>query len=169
VGTSVFGDFVVALTMGAVFRIAAQAADIGQAQTFKAVTSGDTYASGTDQVFVDHAVALKPFAPVDLAAAFNIGGDLVISWTRRDRFGLTLTSGHDIVMSEATESYSVDILSGGSPHTVLRTLASSTPTVTYTAAQIVTDFGSPPPSFDVRVYQISAVVGRGYPAEGTLP
>jgi hypothetical protein len=168
VGTGVFGDMVVALTVGAVFRIAAQAGDIGQTQTFKAVTSGDTFDSGVDQVFVDHAVALKPFSPAELAAAFS-GGDLVITWTRRDRFGLTLTSGVDIVMSEATEAYSVDILSAALPHDVLRTLTSSTPTVTYTAAQITADFGSPPTSFDVRVYQISAVVGRGYPAEGTLP
>lgn len=169
VGSGVFGDMVVALTTGAVFRLQAQAADIGQMQTFKAITSGDTFASGTDQVFVDHAVALKPFSPVSLRAAFNLGGDLVIRWTRRDRFGLTLTSGHDIVMSEAVEAYEVVIGDGASPDGVARTLTATTPTVTYTAAQIVADFGSPPTSFDVRVYQISAVVGRGYPAEGTLP
>lgn len=169
VGTGVFGDMVIALTVGAVFRIAAQAGDIGQTQTFKAVTSGNTYASGTDQVFVDHAVALKPFSPVALEAAFNLGGDLVITWTRRDRFGLTLTSGHDIVMSEAVEAYEIDIGDGASPNGVARTLTAATPTATYTAAQIVADFGSPPTSFDIRVYQMSAVVGRGYPAEGTLP
>jgi hypothetical protein len=160
---------VVALTTGAVFRLQAQASDIGQTQTFKAVTSGDTFASGTDQVFVDHAVALKPFAPVDLVAAFNIGGDLVISWTRRDRFGLTLTSGHDIVMSEAVEAYEVDIGDGASPNGVARTLSASAGTVTYTAAQIVTDFGSPPTAFDVSVYQLSAAVGRGYALEGVVP
>jgi hypothetical protein len=38
----------------------------------------------------------------------------------------------------------------------------TTTTTIYTAAQQVTDFGSPQSSVLVNVYQLSAVLGRGY-------
>jgi len=52
--------------------------------------------------------------------------------------------------------------------TVKRTLTTTSPTVTYSAAQQVTDFGAAQSSVTVRVYQLSAVVGRGYPAVASI-
>lgn len=73
-------------------------------------------------------------------------------------------SGVDIPLSEAVESYSIDIYAPDSPHTIVRTIAASTPTATYTAAQQSTDFGSDSAGhLLLAVYQISATVGRGYP------
>lgn len=168
VGTGLAGDLIIGLTMGNLFRIPMQTSDIGLLEYYKAVSIGLSYSSGTDSSFTDHAIALKPFAGCFLRGAMS-GSDLVISWIRRDRIGQTLASGIETLMSEASESYSIDIMSGTSPETVKRTLTSSTSTVTYHAADIVTDFGTPPSEFDVRVYQLSAVVGRGYPLEGTVP
>ena len=68
-------------------------------------------------------------------------------------------------MSETGESYEVDILSG---LTVLRTLSSSTANVTYTSAMQTADFGGPPSSLSIAIYQISSTVGRGSPAAATL-
>lgn len=51
---------------------------------------------------------------------------------------------------------------------VVRTLTSSTTSVIYTAADQTTDFGAPVPEVTVRVYQLSAIVGRGTPAEATI-
>jgi hypothetical protein len=51
--------------------------------------------------------------------------------------------------------------------TVVRTITGlSTPTATYTSAQQTTDFGSPQAEVFVRVYQVSATVGRGHYLEG---
>ena len=50
----------------------------------------------------------------------------------------------------------------------LRLLTATTQTVTYTAAQQTTDFGSPQSSINVKVYQISSTVGRGFPVSGAL-
>jgi hypothetical protein len=48
-------------------------------------------------------------------------------------------------------------------------LTATSQTVTYTAAQQASDFGSPiPDSVIVRIYQRSALVGRGYVTEATL-
>jgi hypothetical protein len=158
--------------MGNLFRIGGSNAGIGVASTYRAVTIGQAFTAGIDQVFTPKGLALKPFSPVYLKGVFDVGtGDLDISWIRRDRFGLTLRSGVDIVMSEATETYQIDIVNGAaSPPGVVRTLSvTGSRSVTYTAAQQATDFGSAQSSYDVLVYQMSAVVGRGYPVEGTIP
>lgn len=169
VGTGTSADFVVGLTMGNVFRIAGNNAGIGVATVYRAVTIGKAITAGVDQDFTPRGIALKPFSPVDLVGAFS-GSDLVINWIRRDRFGLPLTSGIPVGLSEATEAYQVDIIDTlTSPNGVVRTIASTTPTVTYTAAQQITDFGSALTEYDVAIYQMSAVVGRGDPLEGTVP
>ena len=67
--------------------------------------------------------------------------------------------------SEAAQSYALEILSGS---TVLRTLSVTTTTALYAAADETADFGSPQTSLSVRLYQLSAAVGRGYPALATL-
>jgi hypothetical protein len=51
---------------------------------------------------------------------------------------------------------------------VVRTVAAASPTVTYTAAQQTADFGSVQSAIAVRVYQLSATVGRGAPLEKTI-
>jgi hypothetical protein len=63
-----------------------------------------------------------------------------------------------VPLAEDTESYEVDVLDG---ITVKRTLASSTPSVIYTAAQQAADFGSVQSACSVKVYQLGAVHGRG--------
>ena len=51
---------------------------------------------------------------------------------------------------------------------VVRTVATTTATVTYSAADQTSDGITPGDPVDVRIYQISATVGRGYPLEDTL-
>lgn len=110
-------------------------------------------------------VGYRPFSPCQIAGAKS-GSDIVISWIRRDRSPASDSWDQtEIPMSESSESYEVDILSGS---TVLRTLASSTPNVTYTSAMQIADFGSAPSSLSIAVYQISTTVGRGSPAAATL-
>ena len=51
---------------------------------------------------------------------------------------------------------------------VVRTISSTTPTASYSAAQQVADFGSAQSSVSVRVYQLSASVGRGWPGAAII-
>jgi hypothetical protein len=167
VGMSQAGDRFVLLD-AAVMRVASNLGALGASRPHKAVLVGQTIDDASAVSFSADGVALMPYSPVHVEGAWD-SGDLVISWIRRDRFGQELQPGFEIPMSEASESYEIDILDGGSPETVLRTLTATTTTVTYTAAQIGSDFGSPAPeSVTVRVYQISAQIGRGYVAEATL-
>jgi len=49
-----------------------------------------------------------------------------------------------------------------------RTLSATAPSILYAASDETLDFGSTQSSFAVRLYQISAAVGRGLPATATL-
>lgn len=149
-------------------RIPMSLSDRGAERIYKAVSINKAYSSGIDQTFVGRAVALKPFSPVDIAGARDISDDLTITWTRRGRLGQELPDGADIPLSEESEAYEIDILDDSTGGTVLRTLNATTTTVVYSAAQQVTDFGSAQPSVTVRIYQMSASVGRGTPGEATI-
>jgi len=110
-------------------------------------------------------VGYRPFSPCQIAGALS-GGDIVLAWIRRDRSPAADSWDQtEIPMSEASESYEVDILSGS---TVLRTLSSTSASVTYTSAMQIADFGSAPSSLSINVYQLSSTTGRGSPAAATL-
>ena len=106
-----------------------------------------------------------PYAPVHVTAALS-GSDIDLAWVRRTRVGGDMLPGTGTVpLAEQSEAYEVDILAapGGS---VKRTLTGlSTPAATYTAAEIAADFGTMPANLSVLVYQISAIVGRGFARE----
>jgi hypothetical protein len=75
-----------------------------------------------------------------------------------------MRDGLDEAFSESSLAFEVDIMNGMS---VVRTLATSVESVTYTAAQQVTDFGSTQSSVTVRVYQMG-LYGRGYVTQATV-
>ena len=102
---------------------------------------------------------LKPLSPAHVRG-LRSAGDLAISWVRRTRIGGDNWDAAEVPLGEEAERYEVDILDGA---TVKRTLAAATPAVTYTAAQQTADFGAPQSSLSLRVFQLSAVFGRGTP------
>lgn len=162
IGTAQLGDTVVLVSGAGVIRLPINTANVSEPFVYRAVTIGATLGSGVDQSFAGTGEALKPFSPVHVVAT-DVGGDLLIEWTRRDRLAVEFTD--PLPMSEDVEAYEVDILGDSSPAPVLRTLTSSTPSVTYTAAQQLLDFGGPPPTaIAVRIYQLGEL-GRGHAAE----
>ena len=98
-----------------------------------------------------------PLSPVHLRG-MRQGQDLEISWVRRTRIGGDNWELAEVPLSEASEAYEVDILSG---NTVVRTLSSNMPSATYSASDQVADFGAIPATVSCRVYQIGATTGRG--------
>jgi len=167
-GTSEAGDQVVLLSAGGIARLPLQTSEIGATRIYRAVSIGTSVAAAEDLEFAGAGLALETFSPVHIAGAWQDNGDLLITWIRRGRLGQELRDGADIPLSEETEAYEVDILEAGSPQPVLRTLTSTVQHVTYTAAQIASDGYSPGDAIPIRVYQLSAVVGRGTPGEITL-
>lgn len=126
----------------------------------------NTLANTTEQDFTYNANALKPYSPVQIAGARDGSGNLTLTWLRRTRIGGDWRDGVDVPLSEESEKYEIDVMSGS---TVKRTITGLTsPTASYTAAQQVTDFGSAQSSIAVNIYQLSAKIGRGYAGNATV-
>ena len=118
------------------------------------------------QSFTPNGRGLKPFASAQLRMRREANGDLGLRWMRRDRSlaadGWVFT---DVPMSEVSEVYELEIMSGAS---ALRTASNlATPAFTYTSAMQAADFGGPITNLSIRLYQIGAL-GRGVPLVQTL-
>ena len=109
---------------------------------------------------------LKPWSPFDLRALRDVGtADITFTWQRRTRLATRSTGASPLYvpLGEDSEEYELEVYDGAGYATVLRTLTGlATPEATYTAAQQTTDFGAPQSTVYVRVYQISAAIGRGH-------
>ncbi|MBX9726213.1 MAG: glycoside hydrolase TIM-barrel-like domain-containing protein [Rickettsiales bacterium] len=161
----VAGERFVLLT-NAVARELMASSGWGISKKYKPVTVGSTLGATTAQDFTYAARALKPYAPAHITGSRNGGGDLTLNWVRRTRLNGDWKDAVDVPLSEESERYEVDILSGV---TLKRTITGlTTPTTIYTAAQQVTDFGSAQPSIMVNVYQLSTAVGRGFAGIATV-
>ncbi len=114
----------------------------------------------------------QPYMPAQLKAVSTGGGtpSVNVSWVPRTRLHGEWLSGVDAPLSEASELYDLEIYSGPGG-TLKRTFADvgAARTVTYSNASIVADFGALPAALTVRLYQKSAVVGRGLTRELTIP
>ena len=126
---------------------------------------GNTLTTTDEVAFTYTGRNLKPFSPVHVKGTRNGSGDLTISWIRRSRVDGEWRDGVGIPLGEESEAYEVDILDGS---TVVRTIEATSPSASYSAADQVADFGSAQSSMDVKIYQLSAVVGRGYAATASI-
>lgn len=97
--------------------------------------------------------------------------DLYITWLRRDRLANDSFVTDDVVQSEATEEYDIEILSGG---VVKRTVSvivtgAGIPFYVYLATDQATDGFTPPlATLSANVYQKSTQAGRGFPLNATI-
>jgi hypothetical protein len=124
--------------------------------------AGPTDATG---VVADVEIGLAPIlplAPVHLSAVAD-GGDIALGWVRRSRADIDSWATEDAPLDWAPEAYRVEIFDGS---TLMRTIAATAPSATYTAAQQASDFGGPATSFAFRVAQVSALYGPGHWANG---
>jgi hypothetical protein len=122
--------------------------------------------------FTPEGVGLRPFSVGHVEQPWRTArepGDLVIRWTRRSRaLAADSWNAAEVPLAEETEAYEVEILDGVA---VKRTVSTATTRATYTAAQQTADWGAllgPGDTLDVRITQLSALVGRGAPRTVTL-
>jgi hypothetical protein len=111
-------------------------------------------------------VGHRPYSPVHVRGSWDAGsGDVVLSWKRRARLSADEWEQSDVPLGEGSERYDVDILDGPA---VIRTIATTLTSATYTAAQQTADFGATQTSIEVVVYQLSEIFGRGTGRKATL-
>lgn len=163
------GDYLVLMSDPDVLFVSYPSASIGVEMGYRGVTAGDSIDSTSTRNETYNAVNLTPLSPVYLNGNQHpVSEDWSLSWIRRGRLSPEWRNNVDVPVGEVSESYEVDIFSDNSYTTLKRTLTTSTPDVVYTAAQQIEDFTETVNVIYVRVYQMSAIVGRGYPLTGEL-
>jgi hypothetical protein len=131
--------------------------------------SDETYVA---QAFTPAGAGRRPFSVAHVEQPWRkprTPGDLTIRWTRRSRaLAADSWGGLEVPLGEELEAYEVEILDGV---TVKRVLSTVTTSAAYTAAQQIADWGAPlgpGDTLDIRISQLSALVGRGAPKTITL-
>ncbi len=151
-----------------VVPIAFATGDLGSARYFRLVGAFDSFDAAEIAGRTIAGTAEKPYAPSCVLGSRDGSGNLTITWHRRSRTGgyEWVDSTEGVPLGEETEAYEVEILDGG---TVVRTITGLTAaTATYSAANQATDFGAAQREVAIRIYQLSAIVGRGYPGSATV-
>lgn len=166
------GETVVYLSGGGMVRVPLSNAIIGVLRYYRGITLGGDISAVGSKTITPAGVDLKPYSPVAVGGSADGDGNITVLWTRRTRFGGGYGTGSEALadgvggpVNEGEEKFEIDIY-GDSPETVLRTITAYTNSAVYTAAQQIADFGSVQSSVSVKIYQISATVGRGYPGSG---
>lgn len=144
--------------------------EIGLERQWKGVTFGARASSASPQDFTNEAVGLKPYAGVHLGGGRDAAGNLTINWDRRTRVRGRWRDNVDVPVGEDTEEYEIDVYDGPGYNTVVRTIETTSSTASYTAADQLTDFGASAPNEPtyLKIYQMSADVGRGYALQGSV-
>lgn len=164
VGMHGANEVLLMLQAGQIGGAALALTEINQTERWKILQPGATLASQPTKAFAYLGYDLMPYSPMHVLGSYDGSNNIQLTWVRQTRIGgTTITDGTDTVpLGETTEAYSVDIMDAANA-TVKRTINGLTsPAATYTASQIAADFGSPPTTVWVKVFQISSVVGRGF-------
>jgi hypothetical protein len=122
--------------------------------------------------FTPNGAGLRPFSVAHVEQPWRSArspGDLTIHWTRRSRsLAADTWSAGDVPLAEDSEVYEVEIRDGGA---VKRALTTTTTSVLYAAAQQTADWGAPlgpGQTLAIRIFQLSALFGRGAGRSVTL-
>ena len=162
-GLHAVNDSIVRLNAADIEFVNVNASTIGSERNYRGITAGKSLDSDSSRAFTYRGVNLECLNPVHATGDRHpTTNDWTLTWVRRTRFA----GWRDLVdatLGETTESYEVDIFSSSAYTTLKRTLTSATPTVAYTSANQVTDFGANQATLYLKIYQLSSVVGRGYP------
>lgn len=113
-------------------------------------------------------INLRPLAPSQLRAVRDSGGNITLSWIRRDRKNADNWELPDIPMSESAELYDIEIYNTAGT-VVARTVTDNNSTsFNYTTGLQTTDHGGNITTVKFRVYQKSGVYGRGQGRTATI-
>lgn len=162
-------DMLVALDESRLRFIGMNWGSLNLVNQWRAVTRGYMLDSAADVNLAYTGVNFECLSPVVIKGGKNSTGDWTIEWTRRTRTPVEPFSGLNAPLAESSEAYEVEVYSDNTYTTLNRTLTGLTSaSATYTSAQQITDFGVVQKYLYVKVYQLSATVGRGYPATAAV-
>lgn len=164
-GQHVVNERFVVLNEDTINLYPADTSEYDLSRVYKAVTFRSNLANAIRVDFTNTGMAQECYSPVLLGGGRDSSNNYLLQWTRRGRINNGWNNKINVLLGEETEAYEIDILNGT---TVVRTLTSTTPSVSYTSAQQITDFGVNQSTITFVVYQMSSLRGRGIPAQKTI-
>lgn len=164
VGTHGPGEVFVLLEAGAIQRQDFGASDWNRARDYKGVSLLEDDTAVASESFTNTGEGKRPLSPVHVVPAHS-GSDISLSWVRRSRYRQPGLGGGPLPLGEEVEAYEVDIYKGA---TLKRTVATSSPSLLYLAADITADGFVGGDTVSFRVYQMSGARGRGHEALGSI-
>lgn len=168
-GLHAAGDTIVLLDTTDVALISMGSGAIGLSYLYRGITVDRDISTDSNRTFSYQGVNLKPLSPIALAGARDpSSNDWSLTWIRRTREGGEWRDNVDASLGETSQVYQIDVFADGTYTTVKRTITTSTPDAAYSSADQVADFGSNQTTIYLKIYQLSAVVGRGYPLTQSL-
>lgn len=164
--THAAGDRFVLFSVATTRRIDIGSAEIGLARGYKGVSFYRTLAQTAGHEFTNTAVGLKPYAPAHVGSGRDAAGNITITWVRCTRIGGEWRDYVDASQPEASIEYELEFWTEDGA-TLVRTVTGLT-SETYTYTTALADFPTSSTAL-LKVYQVSATVGRGYAAEYVIP
>ena len=145
-------------------------AERNASRIYRSVGGGQLFDNGENQTLTSVHRALMPYSVQHQSIVDGASSSTDISWVRRTRVGGSLQDGFGTVpLSEDTEEYELEIYDGPGGTLVRTVTGITTPTYNYTSADQTTDGFTPPEqTLTIKVFQISAQVGRGFSEEVTV-
>ena len=167
VGSHAAGERFVLLTQTTLSRIN-DSSSLELMRLYKAASLGESTFPESAFQFTDAGENLMPLTVCSITSSRDGDVNLTIDWIRQTRIGGNndwLDGVTNVPLGETSEAYQIDIIKTGN---AVRTLAVTSPTATYSAADQTTDFGEPQSAVAIVIYQISSLVGRGFGAAATV-
>lgn len=167
--THVIGDQVVLLDSNSIAFISTNTSSIGVSRLYKGVTTEQALDEVSEESFAYQGVNLECLSPIYLNGNRSNANNWVLTWVRRSRIDAEWRDYVDVSVGETAENYIVEFYSDATYTTLKHTSATLTSaTYSYSSAQQTTDFGSNQATLYCKIYQVSSVVGRGYPLTASI-
>ncbi len=168
-GDHAVNDMVVLLDPALVRFVGLGVADIGISRKWRPVTAGRQVSSAIEKDYAYAAVNLECLSPAGMNGSRHPGTlNWSLVWARRSRTPVRFLAGSIMPLGETSELYDVEIWDA-TYSTLKRTIIGLTSaSASYSSADQVADFGANQETLYLKIYQISSVVGRGYPLQTSI-
>lgn len=161
----------VMLTQDAIERVVETPVALGKKASYIALSSGESLTQESEFTFTNTGNALRPYAPAITSTTMDEANNSYITWQPRNRLNGRWQSGADITLDQDVEAYEIDVitLDGFGDEVIHATYSlSSVRSWTYLATAQVADTGISGAGIILRIYQIGAIIGRGFSTKVTL-
>lgn len=165
-GSHSVGETFVVLDPDSVRRVVQNTNDTNAERFFKIIGSGLPVYAAVVTPFVNTGNSQRPWKVAIIRSTRDGPGEITATFHRRARINIEWQDFVDVPLGQEQESYEMDIINNAG--TIVRTLESTTEQFIYSVADQTTDFGGIQSRVAVVIYQMSNLVGRGYPASAVI-